>query len=118
MEKIGESAVFKERTIILEGFDPFNADGFTQIPNRLLKTPELSAQAKVAYAKLLSYAWNNDAVFPGQDRMAEDLGAHRTTISRAMSELETQGWIEIKRRGLGKTNIYVLKHTITPKKRR
>jgi hypothetical protein len=38
MDKIGDINRFKERqNIILEGFDPVTAGGFTQIPNVLLK---------------------------------------------------------------------------------
>lgn len=117
MQKIGELPSFIEaQNIILEGFDPVSAGGFTQVPNMLLNNTELSAQAKIAYAKLLSYAWHNDRVFPGQERMATELGSSQPTMARAIKELEDGGWLEIQRRGQGKTNIYVLKHTVTPPK--
>ena len=118
MQQIGEIDRLSEiRNIVLEGFDPVSAGGFTQVPNILLNDTNLSAQAKIAYAKLLSYAWHNNMVFPGQERMAEETGTSRPTITRAIGELEQQGWLEIQRRGQGKTNIYILKHTVTPKKR-
>lgn len=119
MDKIGDLLTFKERqNIVLEGFDPVSAGGFTQVPNVLINNTVLSAQAKLAYAKLLSYAWNNERVFPGQERMATELGSSQPTIARAIKELEEEGWLEIERRGQGKTNIYILKHTVTPKKKR
>ncbi len=118
MDKIGEIERLNEiRNIVLEGFDPVSAGGFTQVPNMLLNNTDLSAQAKLAYAKLLSYAWHNNMVFPGQERMAQETGSSQPTIARAIKELEQQGWLQIQRRGQGKTNIYILKHTITPKKR-
>ena len=118
MDKLGDTTEFKNyQNIVLEGFDPVSAGGFTQVPNILLNRAELSSNAKVAYTKLLSYAWHNNRVFPGQERMAADTGMSRPTVSRAIGQLEQEGWLEIKRRGQGKTNIYILKHTVTAKKR-
>ena len=117
MDKLTDISRFKERqNIILEGFDPVSAGGFTQIPNYLLNQT-FSNNAKVVYAKLLSYAWHNNKVFPGQERMADEIGTSQPTIARALKELEQEGWLEIQRRGQGKTNIYILKYSITPKKR-
>ena len=116
MDKISTIDRFKEhRNIVLEGFDPLTAGGYTQIPNLLLKQ-SFSNNAKVVYAKLLSYAWHNNQVFPGQERMGEEISSSKSTVGRAIQELEDQGWLEIKRRGQGKTNVYVLKYRITPKK--
>jgi DNA-binding MarR family transcriptional regulator len=117
MNKLSDISRFKEReNIILEGFDPVTAGGFTQIPNFLLNQT-FSNNAKVVYAKLLSYAWHNNKVFPGQERMADEIGTSQPTIARALKELEEEGWLEIQRRGQGKTNVYILKYSITPKKR-
>ena len=102
----------KYESIVLKGFDPVTAGGFTQIPNILLRTPDLSSQAKIVYAQLLSYAWSHDRCFPGQERMGEDLGASRTTTYRALQELQDAGWLDVARRGQGKTNIYVLKYVV------
>lgn len=104
------------QNILLEGFDPVSAGGFTQVPNHLLNTKDLSAVAKLVYAKLLSYAWNNNRVFPGQETMAEDIGSSKSTVNRGIQELEAKGWLAIQRRGQGKTNLYVLTHTVKPKK--
>lgn len=113
MDKLGDIPAFRERqNIVLEGFDPVSAGGFTQVPNILLNETDLSFAAKVAYAKLLSYAWNNNLVFPGQERMAKDVGSSKSVINRAVLELRRKGWLEVRRRGQGKTNLYVLKHTV------
>src|SRR5687768_17524778 len=106
MERLANISRFKERqNIILEGFDPVSAGGFTQVPNFILKTSALSSNAKVSYTLLLSYAWNNDRVFPGQERMAEDMGMSQQSVSRAILELEHIGYLEIQRRGQGLTNL-------------
>src|SRR5690242_10059203 len=99
MKKLSDLYRFHERqNIILKGFDPISAGGFTQVPNVLLNDATISANAKVVYSKLLSYAWYNDLVFPGQDRMAADIGFSTPTVSRALHELEQHKWLEIQRR--------------------
>lgn len=73
MALIGE--LLKEKNIILKGADVLSARGFTQVPNHVLKSDQLSPGAKLAYEMLLSYAWQNDYCFPGQERLAKDMGA-------------------------------------------
>jgi hypothetical protein len=114
MQKLSALLSFQDRqNIVLQGYDPVSAGGFTQVPNVLLKDPKVSANAKVVYSMLLSYAWNNDRVYPGQVRMATDLGSSQPTIARALKELQIYGWLDIQRRGQGKTNIYVLKYRVS-----
>ena len=105
------------QNILLEGFDPVSASGFTQVPNFILNNAKLSFAAKVIYAKLLSYAWYNDFVFPGQETMATELGTSQPTVARAIQELQAAELLAIQRRGQGKTNLYILKHTVKVKKR-
>jgi predicted transcriptional regulator len=75
----------------------------------------LSVGAKISYAALLSYAWHNDCVFPGLETLAGDIGTSVRSVKTYVKELESFGVIEIKRRGLGKTNIYRLHFTVSPK---
>ena len=65
--------ILKERNIILKGADAATRQGFTQVPNFILKSKRLSAGDKMTFAMLLSYAWQNDYCFPGQERLAHDL---------------------------------------------
>jgi uncharacterized membrane protein len=44
------------------------------------------------------------------------LGLSTPTVSRAIHELEASDLLEVERRGQGKTNIYVLKFRVNPKK--
>jgi uncharacterized membrane protein len=46
--------------------------------------------------------------------MAEEIGSSKSTVGRAIQELEERGWLEIQRRGQGKTNVYVLKYQVAP----
>ena len=64
-----------ERNIVLEGADIVTAKGFTMVPNFLLKSKKLATGDKMAFAMLLSYAWQNDFCFPGQVRLGQDLAA-------------------------------------------
>ena len=100
--------VLKERNIILKGADAASAKGFTQVPNFLLKSKKLSAGDKMTFAMLLSYAWQNDYCFPGQERLAQDLGLSDRSVRTHLKSLEANGLLTIQRRGQGKTNVYEL----------
>src|SRR2546421_4853949 len=106
------SDVLKERNIILETTDPVVADGFTQVPNFILKNDALTVGEKITFAMFLTYAWNNDKVFPGQERLAKDIGVTRMSVSTFIKGLEKKGFLTIQRRGLGKTNIYTLRYRV------
>lgn len=103
---IGE--IIKERNIILKGADAATAKGFTQVPNFLLKSIKLNAGDKVTFAMLLSYAWQNDFCYPGQSRLACDLGLTDRSVRTHLRALEHLGMLKIQRRGQGKTNVYEL----------
>ena len=75
------AAILKERNIILKGADAATAQGFTQVPNFLLKSKTLSAGDKMTFAMLLSYAWQNDYCFPGQQRLAKDLTSRKIRVN-------------------------------------
>lgn len=104
--------LLKERNIEIIGADPVTRHGFTQVPNFILTRKELSVGAKLAYAMLLKYAWNDDACFPGQLKLASDMGAGERSVRTYLKELEAAGALEIVQRGLGKTNLYRLHLTI------
>src|ERR1700676_4075184 len=107
MRPIGD-LLKSQRNIILKGADAATAQGFTQVPNFLLKSKSLNAGDKMTFAMLLSYAWQNDFCFPGQVRLGQDLGLHETNVKKHLKSLERNGLLNIKRRGQGKTNIYEL----------
>jgi len=104
--------ILKERNIEIIGADLATRHGFTQVPNFILTKNDISVGAKLSYAMLLKYAWDNDACFPGQAKLAVDMGAAERSIRTYLKELETAGLLEIKQRGLGKTNLYRLHLTI------
>src|SRR5216684_4830249 len=107
MRSIGD-ILKKERNIILKGADAATAQGFTQVPNFILKSKKLSAGDKMTFAMLLSYAWQNDYCFPGQVRLGQDLGLHETNVRKHLKSLQANGLLTVVRRGQGKTNVYTL----------
>jgi biotin operon repressor len=101
-----ESPSTERDTIVVD--DEVMREGFTQVPNILLKRTDISHGAKIAYAMLLSYAWGTEKCFPGQARLAADLGVERKAVIRYLQELKDKGIITVTRRGMGKTNVYRL----------
>ncbi|MEO1700913.1 MAG: helix-turn-helix domain-containing protein [Pseudomonadota bacterium] len=95
-----------DRNIRIIGADPLTQRGFTQIPNAILKAKCIGGGAKLAYAMLLSYAMGDDECFPGQDRLGIDMGISRQTANQYIKELADKGYINIKRRGQGRSNLY------------
>src|SRR3954447_16532409 len=112
------SEVIKERNIEIVGADPVTRHGFTQVPNFILTKKDISVGAKLSYAMLLKYAWDNDACFPGQATLADDMGAAERSIRTYLKDLEMAGLLEIVQRGLGKTNLYRLHLTVKSEKGR
>lgn len=82
--------------------------GFIQLPKLVLQARNLSRDAKLLYAILLSYAWQATRCFPGYRRLCNDMQASENMVRKYMRELEGLGLLSQKRRGLGKTNIYTL----------
>jgi biotin operon repressor len=97
-----------EKNIILRGADVFSQRGFTQVPNYVLESERISPGAKLTYAMLLKYAWHNDFCFPGQERLAKDMGVVRQSVNTYIKELRKKGFIAVKRQGQGRPNIYEL----------
>ncbi len=80
--------------------------GFTQLPNRVLKDTRLSFGARLTYADLLSYAWDKESCFPGQNRIAEDLGVSARSVRTFLHQLKEHGSISWKNQGPSKPNLY------------
>src|SRR5438094_5742056 len=110
MKSMGQ--LIRERNIELDTLDPVSRGGFTQVPNFILKDPNLSVGAKVTYSMFLSYAWHNDSCFPGQEKLATHMGMSRSRVAELISELRARGLVTIDRRGLGKTNVYTIHFSV------
>src|SRR5882724_2626116 len=92
-------SILKERNIEIIGADLATRHGFTQVPNFILTNKDISVGAKLAYAMLLKYAWGDDACFPGQEKLADDMGSGERSVRRYLDELENAHLLEIVQRG-------------------
>ena len=110
------SAFFNRSKQALESETPIASPSQNkQVPHSPTPTKNEEEISTLVYALLLSYAWHNDSCFPGQDRLAEDCGKTQSWVSKRMVELEKNNFLEIQRRGQGKTNIYVLTYRVKQK---
>lgn len=116
VEHIGARLKQIARNIEIIGADPVTRHGFTQVPNFILTNKDLSVGAKLAYAMLLKYARQDDRCFPGQARLAEDMGAGERSVRTYLNEIEAAGLLEVKQQGLGRTNLYRLHLTVKRRK--
>lgn len=82
--------------------------GFTSVPNYIFGLP-ISSNAKLIYMALLSYAWTNNSCYPGLAKLCKDVSLSDKPVTKGIEELCRASLLEVKRRGLGKTNIYVIK---------
>ena len=86
------------------------ASGFVQLPRFILLNKGLSSNAKICYAGLLHFAWQEGKCFPGIDQFGETISLTKPTIIKCFKELETKKFIKIKRWGQGKNNTYYLEN--------
>ena len=112
MQHIGQRLHEIDQNMKLNTADPVARYGFTQLPNFILRNPEISIGAKTVYSLLLSYAWHNDLCFPGQDRLARDIGLTRPRVTQLLNQLQELDLIRIERRGQGKTNFYTINFVV------
>jgi len=109
--------LLRDKNIVLKGADALSQRGFTQVPNHVLRSAKISPGAKLAYSMLLSYAWQNDFCFPGQERLAKDMGAGVRSVVRYIQELEKEQFVAIRKRGQGRPNLYELNLTANQKRK-
>ena len=76
-----------EQNIKVNSADPIALHGFTQLPNFILRNPDISIGAKTTYSLFLSYAWHNNLCFPGQDTLAKALGMSIGSVNAFIKEL-------------------------------
>lgn len=88
--------------------------GFAPLPTAISRDPSLSNGAVRLYSLLQTYAWQDGVCFPGQQRLADDMGKSVATVKRYLSELVACGLIVRTRRGLNKTNLYRLPRLEAP----
>lgn len=94
---------------------------YGQVPIDLLRDPTMKLQAKAVFALMHSYSQPkkleaNPKTYVSQARLAKDVGMSVDRLRGWMKKLEDSGWLTTKRRGLNKSNNYIL-HARKKKKR-
>jgi hypothetical protein len=80
---------------------------FVQVPVELLKSDICSPTALKLYLVLLSYCGRGETAFPGQARLARDMGLSERRVRIVLGELQEVELLSVAHRA-GKTNIYRL----------
>ena len=84
-------------------------DTFAKLPNWLLRRRDVSATAKLLYARLLQYQGDNETAWPAVGTLAAEIGVHRSRVIVHTQNLEKQGLLKVERRvGYRATNRYRL----------
>src|SRR3954451_9658762 len=89
-------------TLVIE--DQSLAYGFIQLPKQILWASNISRDAKILYAVLLGYAWEQDSCFPGYARLCADMIASENIFSKYMRELEAVELVSQRHSPLAKAN--------------
>jgi DNA-binding MarR family transcriptional regulator len=98
-----------DREPLVQYEDLEQATGFTQINNAVLRCyPELSDGEKMTYAVLKSFAYVGPETFVGEQTLARARDVTVSTISRHIQSLIEVGLVRVRRRGQGKTNIWII----------
>ena len=79
-----------------------------KLPYAVINDPTLMPTAKLVYAAIAYRIGNNSCCWPGMRRLASDTCLHRNSIARSIEELESAGYLQVKRRGNGQSNLYRL----------
>ena len=82
--------------------------GFTPLPNQVLLDARLSRDARLLYALLQYHARGDGRCFPSHATLAAELGGGETALRAYLRELIDAGLVGQRRRGQGRTNMYVL----------
>lgn len=111
MQNIGALVRQRVERVIIE--NEMLRAGFAALPYVVLRDTKLSIGARLTYAVLLSYAWQEEATFVGQDKMAKDMGISERQLQRYLYELRDGGYVEISREDRRFNNTYIIKDVKT-----
>lgn len=82
-------------------------DGYTTIPNAVLRRTDLSGNAKAMYAVMLDVVVHQRDE-PTMEELGELVGGGVKTARKAIRDLETAGLLQVQKRGQGHPNRYTL----------
>ena len=106
MQKIGNLAKDRVERIIVE--NELLRSGFAAFPYLIMRDKSLSIGARLAFAFLLMYAWQEGSCFTSQAKMADAIGISSRQLQRYLYELQNTGYIRIERQDRRFNNTYVI----------
>ena len=106
MQKVGSLARKRVEHIIVE--NEMMRAGFAALPYLVMRDKKLSMGARLTYAFLLMYAWQEGSCFAGQKKMAEDMGISERQLQRYLYELRDTSYIRVDRQDKRYNNTYII----------
>ncbi|MBZ0283153.1 MAG: helix-turn-helix domain-containing protein [Anaerolineae bacterium] len=82
--------------------------GFAALPYLVMRDKSLSLGARMTYAFLLMYAWQEGSCFAGQKKLAEEMGVSERQLQRYIYELRDTNYIAVERKDKRYNNTYVV----------
>ena len=107
MLKAGDLAKKRVERIIIE--DEILRAGFAAFPYLVMNDTSLSVGSRFTYAMLLQFAWQEGSCFPGQKRLAQQMGVSRAQVQRYLYELRDAEYIQVERKDKRLANTYIIK---------
>lgn len=90
--------------------------GFAAVPYLVMEDTSLSIGARMTYAFLLKYGWQEGSCFAGQEKMSQDMGISRAQVQRYLYELREANYIRIERKDKRFNNTYFILDRKKPSK--
>jgi hypothetical protein len=82
--------------------------GTMAIPRHVMRRTDLSVAAKMLLCFMLDAGWNTEQCWLSTDNLCAAMGVKQDALRRYIRELRDAGLIEVVRRGLGLTNLYIM----------
>jgi len=111
MEKISDLAKERLNQIVIEN-ETLRA-GFAALPYIVMDDLRLTLGARMTYAYLLKFAWQEGSTFVSQENLAKSMGLSRRQLQRYLKELQKTSYLVIDRIDKRHTNTYTLKDVRT-----
>jgi biotin operon repressor len=106
MDSIGGLVKQRVERVVIE--NQLLRAGFAAFPYLVMRDTQLSLGARLTYAFLLMYAWQEGSCFASQQKMAADMGMSDRHLRRFIAELKASGYIRVEREDMRFNNTYVL----------
>jgi hypothetical protein len=107
MDRIGDLARKRVERIVVE--NELLRAGFAAFPYLIMRDKTLSVGARLTYAFLLMYAWQEGSCFTKQASLAETMGVSTRHLQRYLYELREADYIRITREDKRFNNTYILR---------